>query len=88
MSLRSCCSGHENPAGRVPRARRVLAGHRAQGILLWRTQLGTPFWTMGFPCFSVAAPATCPGALRARIGLCRSPTRSPSQLLVLQAIGG
>jgi len=29
------------------------------------------------PCFSVAAPATCPGALRARIGLCRSPTRSP-----------
>jgi hypothetical protein len=39
------------------------------------------------PCFSVAAPATCPGALRARIGLCRSPTRSPvvvNRLTVIQ----
>ncbi len=34
--------------GRDPRSGRVLAltGHR--GFLLWRTQSGTPFWTMGF----------------------------------------
>src|SRR5918992_551281 len=33
---------------------------------------------MGFePGFSVAAPATCPVALRARIRLCRLPTGSP-----------
>src|SRR5215210_6510119 len=35
---------------------------------------------MGFePGFSVAAPATCPVALRARIRLCRLPTGSPQR---------
>src|ERR671924_1520890 len=35
---------------------------------------------MGFePGFSVAAPATCPGAPRARIRLCRLPTGSPAR---------
>ena len=33
---------------RNPRPARVLADHRAQGILVWRTQSGTPVWTMAF----------------------------------------
>ena len=41
-------SGHENPSRRNLRSARVLADHRAQGILVWRTQSGTPFWTMDF----------------------------------------
>src|SRR5215211_4193177 len=31
------------------------------------------------PSFSVAAPATCPGALRARMRRCRLPTASPNR---------
>ena len=73
-------SGHENPSGRNRRSGRLLAltGHR--GILVVENAAGHAVcgrWASS-PWFSVAAPATCPGAPRARIGLCRSPTRSPS----------
>ena len=77
---RCSVSGHENPSGRNRRSGRVLAAHRAQGILVVENVVGHAVcgrWAES-PCFSVAAPAICPGALRARIGLCRSPTRSPS----------
>ena len=41
--------------------------------------MGRPCWTMSFELGfdSVAAPATCPDVLRARIGRCRLPAGSP-----------
>jgi hypothetical protein len=65
--------------------------HRAQGILAVENAVGHAVLDDGLRvrAYSVAARATCPGALRARIGLCRSPTRSPfSSTELLQAIGG
>ena len=59
---RSSDSGHENPSRRNPRSVRVLADHRAQGILVWRTQSGTPVWTMGFePGRFGGGPCDLPG---------------------------
>ena len=51
------------------------------GAFLGERRLGRPFWTMGelSPGFSVAAPATGPVALRARIRRCRLPTGSPAR---------
>src|SRR5947208_16609545 len=55
-------SGHENPSDRNLRPARVLAGHRAQGILVWRTQSGTPVRTMGFePVRFGGGPCDLPG---------------------------
>ena len=76
---RDCAvSGHENPSRRNFRPARVVAGTGHRGFLCgersWARRFGR--WPSR-PGVSVAAPATCPGALRARIGLCRSPTRSP-----------
>jgi hypothetical protein len=68
ISFEGCCSGS---AG-------VGSADRNRGSLGER-MLGRPVWTMGVlsPGFSVAAPATCPVALRARIRRCRLPTASP-----------
>ena len=88
---RCSVSGHENPASRVLRVRRVLAGHRAQGNPVVENAVGHAVLDDGLRvrAVSVAAPATCPGAPRARIGLCRSPTRSPfHQPKYEQALGG
>ena len=48
VRLALACRGMKILNGRDPRSGRVLAltGHR--GFLLWRTQSGTPVWTMGF----------------------------------------
>ena len=47
-SERECRKSARKSFVRESPAARVVAGHRAQGILVWRTQSGTPVWTMGF----------------------------------------
>jgi hypothetical protein len=69
VSLEGCCSG----------SGRVMVGGPGQG-LFGRTHVGQAVCAMGVlsPGFSVAAPASCPVALRARIRRCRLPTASPN----------
>ena len=70
--------GMKNPPRRNRRPGRVAAGHRTGGSCV-ENAVGHAVLDDGLRvrALSVAAPASCPGALRARIGLCRSPTRSP-----------
>ena len=78
-SARFRVSGHENSQRQGSSVRPRTSAHRAQGILVVENAVGHAGLDDGLRAraVSVAAPATCPGALRARIGLCRSPTRSP-----------
>ena len=77
-------SGHENAArGLLSGARPLRSGDRDRGSSGER-RLGRPFlrrWAVS-PGFSVAAPATGPVALRARIRRCRLPTVLPCRRCV------
>jgi hypothetical protein len=73
----SSVSGYETHSWRVCPGRPY---GRATGIgAFWENVAGRPFWTMGFEpvVVSVAAPATCPVALRARMRRCRLPALLP-----------
>jgi hypothetical protein len=71
-------SGHENGPGSW-RPVLTLGSVDRDGGFLGERMVGRPVWTMGFEpgLCSVAAPATCPVALRARMRRCRLPTGSP-----------
>jgi hypothetical protein len=69
MALEGCCSGSGPGLGSGDRDRGFLGNACWAGRLLDDGRSS--------PGFSVAAPATCPVALRARIRRCRLPTASP-----------
>ena len=75
-------SGHENRFVRVPSGSRLTVRLIGTGAL-WENAVGQAGFGDGLRAraFSVAAPATCPVALRARIRLCRLPAVLPSSLI-------
>ena len=71
-------SGHETALRRLTSGSRPTVGRLEQGPS-WRTQAGQAVYcAMGLePGFSMAAPATGPVVLRARIRRCRCPSALP-----------